>query len=115
MDSSDGLSDAVYQVAEASGVGVRIDAEAIPIEPCARTIFERRGLDATLEAIVGGDDYELVVAVRPRLRRRLGNATRHGGAPLTRIGVCTEDQAILLCRAGAVAPMPRGGYRHFGA
>ena len=31
MDLSDGLADAVRQVAEASGVGMQIDADALPI------------------------------------------------------------------------------------
>src|SRR6185369_3672124 len=31
MDLSDGLADAVRQVAEASGVGMRIDADALPV------------------------------------------------------------------------------------
>ena len=39
------------------------------------------------EALTGGDDYELLFAVRPRTRGRLAAATRHGGVPLTRIGV----------------------------
>ena len=71
MDLSDGLADAVRQVAEASGVGAVIEADALPIEPEARRWFESRGADAVQEAIAGGDDYELLVAVRPRTRQRL--------------------------------------------
>lgn len=111
MDLSDGLADAVQQVAEASGVGAVIDAEALPIEPEARRWFESRGADAVWESIAGGDDYELLVAVRPRMRRRLA-ATRHGDAPLTRIGICTSDRAIVLRRPGKSQPLPRG-YSHF--
>jgi len=114
MDLSDGLSDAVYQVAEASGVGARIEAGALPIEACAREALAAGGGDPIVEAITGGDDYELLVAVRPRTRSRLAAAMRHGGVALTRIGVCTDDRAILLCGDGADQPLPRGGYRHFG-
>jgi len=114
MDLSDGLSDAVYQVAEASGVGARIDAAALPIDPRARDVLAARGDDAIAAAITAGDDYELLVAARPRTRGRLAAAIRHGGVPLTRIGVCTGDRAIVLCREGGDEPLPRGGYRHFG-
>ena len=114
MDLSDGLSDAVYQMAEASGVGARIDVGALPIEPCAREVLGTGGDDPIVEAITGGDDYELLVAVRPRTRSRLAAAIRHGGVPLTRIGVCTDDRAIVLCGGRADEPLPRGGYRHFG-
>jgi thiamine-monophosphate kinase len=112
MDSSDGLADAVRQLAEASGVGATIEAEAVPLEPDARRWFEERGTDAVREAITGGDDYELLIAVRPRVRGRLTAALRHGGTPLTRIGTCTADRALVLRQNGAGQPLPRG-YSHF--
>jgi thiamine-monophosphate kinase len=112
MDSSDGLADAVRQLAEASGVGATIEAEAVPLEADARRWFEERGTDPVREAITGGDDYELLIAVRPRVRGRLTAALRHGGTPLTRIGTCTADRALVLRQNGAGQPLPRG-YSHF--
>lgn len=112
VDSSDGLADAVRQIADASGVGAVIDAGALPIDLEARHWFESRGADALEDAITGGDDYELIAAVPPRTRRRLVAALRHGGVPLTRIGICTADRAIVLRTGGDVRPMPRG-YSHF--
>ena len=113
MDLSDGLADAVRQIAEASGVGAVIDAHELPIDPEARRWFESRGADPVHEAITGGDDYELLAAVRPRTRSRLAAAHRHGGVPLTRIGICTEDPAIVIRRTGGDdRPMPPG-YSHF--
>ena len=115
MDLSDGLSDAVYQLAAASGVGARIDADALPIDARAREVLAARGDDHVAAAITGGDDYELLVSVRPRTRGRLAAAIRHGGVPLTNVGVCTEDPAVVLQRGGEEAPLPRGGYSHFRA
>ena len=112
MDLSDGLADAVTQMCEASGVGATIEAGALPIALGARQWFDERRLDPVLESISGGDDYELLLAARPRLRRRLTAAERHGDAPLTHIGTCTADRAILLRRDGADQPMPPG-YTHF--
>jgi thiamine-monophosphate kinase len=112
MDSSDGLADAVRQLAEASGVGATIEAEAVPLEADARRWFEERGTDAVRQAITGGDDYELLIAVRPRLRGRLTAALHHGGTPLTLIGACTADRALVLRQNGAGQPLPRG-YSHF--
>src|SRR5205823_7612655 len=110
MDLSDGLADAVFQMAEASGVGMAIDADALPIDAEARRWFESHGRDPVSEAVAGGDDYELLVAVRPRARGRL--RALGGEAPLTRIGSCTADPPIVLRRNGQDAPWPRG-YRHF--
>jgi len=112
MDLSDGLADAVRQIAEASGVGAIIDAADLPIDAEARRWFESRGAEPVRETISGGDDYELLVAVRPRTRGRLAAALRHGGVALTRIGVCTPDGGVVLRRGGATEPMPRG-YSHF--
>ena len=113
IDLSDGLSDAVYRVAESSGVGALIDADALPIDPRARALFDSRGLDPVEQAATAGDDYELLVAVRPRVRSRLSAAMRHGDARLTRIGVCTADHAVVMRRGGAETVLPRGGYAHF--
>ena len=72
MDLSDGLADGVDQMAEASGVGMTIDAAALPIDPGRRAPCSTRGgEDPVVEALTGGDDYELLFAVRPRTQRRL--------------------------------------------
>jgi thiamine-monophosphate kinase len=112
MDLSDGLADAVHGIAEASGVGAAIDADALPIEAGAREWFETRGDDAVIEAITLGDDYELAFAAPPRWSGRLRAASRHGDAPLTKIGVCTKGPGVVLRRAAGDTLMPRG-YKHF--
>jgi thiamine-monophosphate kinase len=112
MDLSDGLAEGVRQLAAASGVGASVDADAIPLDRAARRWFERRGGDAVHEAIIGGDDYELLFTVSPRLRGRLKAVGRHGAAQLTRIGSCTADRALLLRQDGKDQPLPRG-FTHF--
>ncbi len=112
MDLSDGLADAVRQVGEASGVGVVVDAAALPIEPAARGWFDARGADPVIEALRGGDDYELLFAVRPRLKGRLTAARRHGGVALTRVGVCTDAREFLVRRDDRLSPLP-AGFSHF--
>jgi thiamine-monophosphate kinase len=113
MDLSDGLADAVHQMAEASGVGATIDGAALPIDPVAREYFDARGLDAVAEALTGGDDYELLLAVRPRAYRRFAAAARHDDVRLTRVGRCTDASAVMLQQGATdVRPLPQG-YSHF--
>jgi len=112
MDLSDGLSDGVHQIAAASGVGAVVEADALPIDPAARDWFSRHGEDPLTAATAGGDDYELLLAVRPKLGRRLAEVRRHGGVELTRIGVCTEALEVRLKCGEADRPMPKG-YHHF--
>ena len=114
MDLSDGLADAVRQVAAASHVGVRIDAEALPIDECARSWWTDRGIDPVLAAITGGDDYELLFAVPQRGRGALRSLRRHVAEPvLTKIGVFTKDpREVVIVRSGKEAELPEG-FEHF--
>jgi thiamine-monophosphate kinase len=103
VDLSDGLADGVRQIGEASGLGAIVDAGALPIEE-----------GATLrDALGGGEDYELLFAVSPRMRGRFQRARRLGGdLNVTRIGRLTADRAMLLSRNGSVEPLP-AGFAHF--
>jgi thiamine-monophosphate kinase len=112
IDLSDGLADGVHRIAEASGVGAVVDAEALPIDPAVRAWFAERGLDPVAEAMTAGDDYELLFTVRPRTGRRLA-AARRSDVPLTRIGTCTEGRAVVLRVNTTERELPRGGYDHF--
>src|SRR6266508_11366 len=117
IDLSDGLADGVHRLAEASSVGMTIDARAVPIDPAARAFYEAHGADTVMDAITGGDDYELLLAARRRMRGRLKAASQHAGIALTRIGTCTAERAVLLLvPAGSDAvdavAVP-SGYSHF--
>jgi thiamine-monophosphate kinase len=116
MDLSDGLADGVRQIAAASGVGIAIDGDLVPVDPAARRWFESTGLDPLVTALTGGDDYELVFASRAALGARL-RAVRQRSPALTRVGVCTREPDVVLHRvvngARTEEAMP-GGYTHFG-
>jgi thiamine-monophosphate kinase len=103
IDLSDGLADGVRQIGEASGLGAVIDAGALPIEE-----------GATLhDALGGGEDYELLFAVSPRMRSRLRNARRLvNDLAVTRIGRLTSDRAMVLSRNGSTEELP-AGFVHF--
>ncbi len=113
MDLSDGLADAVTQLASSSGTGARIDAASLPIPLAARRFFESRSLDPVVQALTGGDDYELLFAVPPRRKGRLRTVVQQSrGIPVTRIGELTDTPPIVLVRNGADEPMPEG-FTHF--
>ena len=114
MDLSDGLADALTQVAAASGCGVRIDAAMLPIDPDAAAWWRGQGVDPVSRALTGGDDYELLFAVPRRGGGRLRAARRHAAEPaLTRIGEFTKHAGQLVVeRDGVAEPLP-AGFEHF--
>jgi thiamine-monophosphate kinase len=113
MDLSDGLADAVRQVAAASGVGMAIQADALPIRDAVRDWFVQRRADPAIAALAGGDDYELLFTSRPGQRGRLRGVTSHLGAlPVTRIGVVTRGRDLEVKTATGNHELP-GGFEHF--
>ena len=113
VDLSDGLADGLHQLAAASGVGLLVDAGAIPLSDAARGWFEHQQREPVAAALAGGDDYELLFTVRPRDRRRLEAVRRQArGVPLTRLGVVVREPGVILSRGGMSEPVP-SGYMHF--
>jgi len=113
MDLSDGLADAVHQVAEASDVGMRIDAVALPVADGVREWHAAHGGDPIDTAIAGGDDYELLFTVRPSQRGRLRAVrTQLGDLPITRIGAVTRGRDVVLSTGAGARELPRG-FDHF--
>ena len=113
VDLSDGLADAVHQVAAASRAGIIVFAEDLPIPHEAVQRLSRDGGDPVEAAIGGGEDYELLFTVPRRRRRALEAVLRAaGGLPCTRIGTVTADRALVLRRAGSDGALP-GGFAHF--
>ena len=114
MDLSDGLADALRQVAVSSGVGVRIDGDAVPIDACAREWWTSRGVDPVSAAVRGGDDYELIFAVPPRSGGALRSVARHvADPPLTKIGLFTKDpRELVIVRGDKEDALPEG-FEHF--
>lgn len=114
MDLSDGLADALRQVAAASGCGLRINGNALPIDAEAAEWWRGKGVDAVGAALAGGEDYELLFAVPKRGGGRIRNVTRRvADPPLTKIGVFTKDAGVLIVdRDGREEELPRS-YEHF--
>ena len=114
IDLSDGLADGLRRLAEASGCGVTVDAGAVPLDTSARAVFEELGLDPVAETLAGGDDYELLFTVSPRNRGRFRSARAVLGTPVTRIGVVTAGNALLVTGEGGPLTLP-AGFDHFRA
>ena len=97
IDLSDGLATDLPRLAAASKCGFQIDASALP---------KTRGCDS-VQAMSDGEDYELLMAVAPRLATRLRRGWREmfPSVRLTEIGRLTEPGT-------SSTALPRG-FDHF--
>lgn len=64
MDVSDGISSEVLHICKQSGLGARIYEEKLPIADASRKAAFKFGLDPTVCALNGGEDYELIFTIR---------------------------------------------------
>ena len=113
MDTSDGLADAVRQIAESSHVGIALNASTLPIGDEVRSWHDAQRASALDAAIGGGDDYELLFTVRAAHRGRLRNVRRSlGDLPMTHVGVVTKERRLSLRTDSGEQPLPEG-FDHF--
>ncbi len=64
MDVSDGISSEALHICKQSQVGCRIYEEKLPIHELARQAAYKFGLDPTVCALNGGEDYELLFTLK---------------------------------------------------
>jgi thiamine-monophosphate kinase len=94
IDLSDGLAKDVWRLAAASRCGARL--EAIPVAEAARALAQARGEDPQRFALLGGEDFELLAAIRPRAYAHLAKryAARFG-RELKRVGLLHAEPHVV--------------------
>jgi thiamine-monophosphate kinase len=63
IDISDGLASEILHICHQSEVGCQIYEEKLPIDHLTRELGMELGLDATMAALNGGEDYELLFTI----------------------------------------------------
>jgi thiamine-monophosphate kinase len=64
MDISDGLSSEILHLCKKSELGCRIYEEKIPLNEATKAAAFKFGLDPTVCALNGGEDYELIFTMK---------------------------------------------------
>jgi thiamine-monophosphate kinase len=108
MDLSDGLSTDLHRLAAASDCGAIL--ESVPVAESARAAAERRREEPERFALAGGEDFELLVAIRPRAFGHLANRyAKRFKRELLRVGVLQKGSGVTWNGA----PLERSGWDHF--
>ena len=112
IDVSDGLSSDLNHLCDESKVGALVEAAKIPIDPLVTELSGRRALDPLMLALHGGEDFELLFAVKPELVPKLPK--RVDGVSLTRIGEIKEAGAgVQISEGSRTWKLEPGGWEHF--
>jgi thiamine-monophosphate kinase len=111
IDVSDGLLGDAGKLAHASGRGLEIVFDDVPVsEELVSAVGERRAREL---ALTGGDDYELCFTVPPSEVERL----RHNLPPerwgYCCIGTLREASGTVVTSSGNVIELSHSGYDHF--
>jgi thiamine-monophosphate kinase len=99
MDLSDGLSNDLPKLCEASGVGARVKEQALPCVKIEKKYSKK--FDATELALHGGDDYELLFTVAKKNVGRIPEVIAR--VPVNRVGEITAEKSVVLVRKHGVA------------
>jgi len=108
IDSSDGLAWSLHQIARSSKVGINL--HTIPVAAEVESFAKEHRLLALDLALYGGEEYELVVTIKPErfhdLKKRVPS--------LTRIGVVEKESfGVLAHLDGKRIQVKEQGWEHF--
>lgn len=111
IDLSDGLAGDLGHVLAASGVGARLDVDALP----RSVLLAGQPRELQLECLLaGGDDYELLFTAPAARRQAVLAAGAGAGVPLARVGTIEAEPGLrLVDRDGQALAARFAGFDHF--
>lgn len=114
MDISDGLLLDLDRLCRASaGAGAVIEASAVPLSAAVALVLKAMP-DMQERLLTGGDDYEILAAVRPEGEAAFQKAASAAGVRVTRIGRLTDSGRVEVTgRDGQLLNFAKSGFEHF--
>jgi thiamine-monophosphate kinase len=111
MDSSDGLAWCLHELSRKNRVGFCIDN--LPIAAEVKEFAAQNHLNAADLALYGGEEYELVLTVKPGKWVEASELVKSVGGCLIPIGKATYDKRVVYEVAGEKHAIAARGYEHF--
>lgn len=115
IDLSDGILKDLGEICERSGCGAALQEKLLPLSFAAQTVAALTGKDPLDLALSGGEDYELLLAVKRECFSWLaGEFAARFGTPLYEIGeTCDGNEIIMIKADGEREKLAYGGFTHF--
>lgn len=111
IDSSDGLAWSLHEVGKMSNVGFVVNS--VPVADEVNRFAEFNHLDPLELALYGGEEYELVVTVKPKAWVDAEAAVVTVGGCLLPIGKVTRAKQVILDVDGQKRVIEARGWEHF--
>lgn len=111
IDSSDGLAWSLHELSKINKIGFLITK--IPIASETIQFAEINRLNPIDLAFYGGEEYELVVTIKPKLLKKTINEIEKIGGSLIPIGKVTKNPQILININGKKKKIKPKGWEHF--
>jgi thiamine-monophosphate kinase len=107
IDISDGLASECFHLMAASGLGVRIYEDKLPIDPKTYDTAREFNLDPTVCMLSGGEDYELLFTISQNNFENIRNHPK-----LSVVGHMTEDskEHIMVTKNGLDVELKAQGW-----
>lgn len=110
IDVSDGLASEILHISKQSGKGCKLYEEKIPIDPMTYETAREFGLDPTVCALSGGEDYELLFTIKQADYEKI-----KGNPDISIIGhiAAASEGYQLISKSGKVHDITAQGWNAF--
>ncbi|MCB9651861.1 MAG: thiamine-phosphate kinase [Deltaproteobacteria bacterium] len=113
-DISDGFGKDLRHLLVPEGLGARIEAQALPISQALRSYGEEAGFSPELEAMMGGEDYELLFTAPMEEEALIVDACASVATPVSRVGtVLAAPELEVFMPDGSVVDLPTASFEHY--
>jgi thiamine-monophosphate kinase len=110
IDLSDGLTGDLAHISRRSGLGARVQLDALPLSAALLRCFGRER--AIAFALAAGDDYELCFTAHPGHRDTISAAARACATPVHRIGRMQHTGRLRFIDHDGREVAPPASYQH---
>jgi len=113
-DISDGLISDMGHIAKASGIGLNLDLDKIPVSPSGQTWLDANKNNHLEDLISAGDDYELAFLASPENESFIQTTAEQSGVQVTKIGTAIKGAGVKVLKPdGSIVEINTSGFKHF--